>query len=248
MNAAAAAFVLGPALALGSFLNVVVARVPAGRSIVHPPSSCGSCATEIQWRDNVPLLSYARLRGRCRHCAARISPMYPIVEALTALLVATCFAAYGATVYAVLAAGFCSVLVVLAVIGARGQVVPTRILAPAAGAAFLVHTAIDPSLEWLGWALIAAGAVVLLVLANAKAAGLDAVMTALVLGGVLGSSVTVALVLGLVTALAAGAVLALRQSASDRTVGVRVVPFLSLGAVIGLFFGGAILDAYLGRF
>ena len=64
MNVAAAAFVLAPALALGSFLNVVVARVPARRSILRPPSSCGNCSTEILWRDNVPLVSYALLRGR----------------------------------------------------------------------------------------------------------------------------------------------------------------------------------------
>ena len=84
MNAAAAAFVLAPALALGSFLNVVAARVPNGRSIVFPPSSCGSCGAGILRRDNVPLLSYALLCGRCRQCEARISPTYPIVEAVTA--------------------------------------------------------------------------------------------------------------------------------------------------------------------
>ena len=86
VNAAAAAFVLAPALALGSFLNVVVARVPARRSLLRPPSSCGSCATEILWRDNIPVLSYLLLRGRCRHCDARISPVYPLVEAVTAAL------------------------------------------------------------------------------------------------------------------------------------------------------------------
>ena len=118
MNAAAAAFVVAPALALGSFLNVVVARVPAGRSILRPPSSCGSCDTEILWRDNVPLLSYALLRGRCRHCNARISPTYPIVEGLTALLVVACFAVWDATVEAALAACLCSVLVVISTIDA----------------------------------------------------------------------------------------------------------------------------------
>ena len=84
VNAAAAAFVLAPALALGSFLNVVVARVPARRSLLLPPSSCGVCATEILWRDNVPVVSYLLLRGRCRHCAAPISPLYPAVEVVTA--------------------------------------------------------------------------------------------------------------------------------------------------------------------
>jgi len=111
VNAAAAVFAVAPALALGSFLNVVVARVPAHRSILRPPSSCVSCGTEILWRDNVPLLSYALLRGRCRHCDARISLMYPVVEALTALLAVTCFALWGASAVAFLVAGFCSTLV-----------------------------------------------------------------------------------------------------------------------------------------
>ena len=97
MNAAAAAFVLAPALALGSFLNVVVARVPARRSILRPPSSCGSCGTEILWRDNIPVLSYLLLRGRCRHCEASISAVYPLVEAMTAALIVACVAVFGPT-------------------------------------------------------------------------------------------------------------------------------------------------------
>lgn len=117
MNLAAAAFVLAPALALGSFLNVVVTRVPARRSIVRPPSSCDSCGAEILRRDNVPLFSYALLRGRCRHCRARISPLHPVVELVTATLVAGCFAVLGVTAWAVLASALCAVLVVLAAIG-----------------------------------------------------------------------------------------------------------------------------------
>jgi prepilin signal peptidase PulO-like enzyme (type II secretory pathway) len=243
MNAAAAAFVLGPALALGSFLNVVVARVPARRSIVHPPSSCGSCGTEIRWQDNVPLLSYALLRGRCRHCETRISPTYPIVEALTALLVATCFAAYGVTAWAVLAAGFCSVLVALAAIGAKRQVVPTRILAPAAGAALLVHTAIDPSLAWFIWALLAACCLVLVVLAYPTGFGLDDVKLGILFGAMLGSAVTLALMFGLLAALVSAVVLAPRDRASGRSIGVPLVPFLAVGAVIALLFGDAIVAA-----
>jgi leader peptidase (prepilin peptidase) / N-methyltransferase len=130
VNDAAAAFVVAPALALGSFLNVVIARVPAGRSVVRPPSSCGSCGAEILWRDNVPLLSYALLRGRCRHCDGRISPTYPLVEALTVLLVVACFAVWGPTLEAVLAAGLCSMLVVVSMIDANERIVPNRLVVP----------------------------------------------------------------------------------------------------------------------
>ncbi len=119
MDVAAAAVVLAPALALGSFLNVVAVRVPARRSIVRPPSSCGSCATEILWRDNVPLLSYALLRGRCRHCDARISPLYPAVELVTVALIVACFAVFGVTAQAALASGVCAVLVTVSAIAAR---------------------------------------------------------------------------------------------------------------------------------
>jgi leader peptidase (prepilin peptidase)/N-methyltransferase len=86
VSLAGAALVIPPALALGSFLNVLIVRVPARRSLVRPPSSCVSCGARILWRDNVPVLSYLLLRGRCRHCRARISPMYPAVEAGTAAL------------------------------------------------------------------------------------------------------------------------------------------------------------------
>jgi leader peptidase (prepilin peptidase) / N-methyltransferase len=248
VNTAAAAFVLAPALALGSFLNVVVARVPARRSILRPPSSCGSCGTEILWRDNVPLLSYALLRGRCRHCETRISPTYPLVEALTALLVVTCFAVWGVTAEAALAGGFCAVLVVLSVIDANERIVPNRIVVPAAVVALVAHTAIAPSLAWLAWALMAAGGLFLVVLAYPKGLGMGDVKLALLLGAVLGSAVTVALMLGLFAALVPAAVLVSRHGASARKMGVPLVPFLSFGAIVALFFGNAILDAYLGVF
>jgi prepilin signal peptidase PulO-like enzyme (type II secretory pathway) len=240
--------VLAPALALGSFLNVVVARVPARRSILHPPSSCGSCGTEILWRDNVPLVSYALLRGRCRHCETRISPTYPLVEAITALLVVTSFAVWGLTAEAALAAGFCAVLVLLSVIDANERIVPNRIVVPAAVVALVAHTAIDPSFAWLVWALIAAGGLFLVVLAYPKGLGMGDVKLALLLGATLGSAVTVALMLGLFAALVPAAVLVSRHGASARKMGVPLVPFLSLGAIVALFFGSAILDAYLGAF
>ena len=248
MNAAAAAFVLAPALALGSFLNVVVARVPARRSILRPPSSCGSCATEILWRDNVPVLSYVLLRGRCRHCDARISPLYPAVELVSAGLIVACFAVFGATAWAGLAAAFCAVLVVLSAIDVQHRIVPNRIVVPSAVVALVAHTAIDPSPAWAVWALIAAGGLFLVVLAYPKGLGMGDVKLALLLGAMLGASVTVALMIGLFAALIPSAVLVSRHGASARKMGVPLVPFLSLGAVVTLFFGDAILDAYLALF
>jgi len=248
MNAAAAAFVLAPALALGSFLNVVVARVPARRSILRPPSACGICSTEILWRDNISVLSYVLLRGRCRHCDARISPLYPAVELVSAALIVACFAVFGATAWAVLAAGFCAVLVVLSVIDAQHRIVPNRIVVPSAAVALIAHTAIDPSPAWLVWSLIAAGGLFLVVLAYPKGLGMGDVKLALLLGAMLGASVIVGLMIGLFAALIPSAVLVWRHGASARKMGVPLVPFLSLGAVVALFFGDAVLDAYLALF
>jgi prepilin signal peptidase PulO-like enzyme (type II secretory pathway) len=248
VNAAAAAFVLAPALAVGSFLNVVVARVPARRSILHPPSSCGTCGTEILWRDNVPVASYLLLRGRCRHCDARISPLYPLVEVVSAALIVACIAVFGPTGYAALAAGFCAVLVALSVIDAQHRIVPNRIVVPAAAVTLVAHTVIDPSLAWLGWALAASGVLFLVVLAYPKGLGMGDVKLALLLGAMLGASVTVALMVGLFAALVPSTVLVSRYGAAARKMGVPLVPFLALGAVVALFFGDAILGAYLGLF
>ena len=116
MDAALAALVFAPALALGSFLNVVAARLPERRSLVHPRSACPRCGKEIAWYDNVPLLSYALLRGRCRHCREPISLRYPAVELATGLLVAACFFRFGFTSQAFVASIFAATLVVLSAI------------------------------------------------------------------------------------------------------------------------------------
>jgi len=148
---------------------------------------------------------------------------------------------------AALAAGCCTVLVVLSVIDAIDRIVPNRIVVPAAGLALLAHMAIDPNIAWLVWALVAAGAVFLVALAYPKGRRMGDVKLALLLGAVLGSTVTVALMLGLLAALVAAAVLALRRR-SVRRMGVPLVPFVTLGAVVALFSGGAILDSYFGLF
>src|SRR5439155_19941965 len=93
-----------PGLALGSFLTVVAARVPLRRSIVRPGSACMSCGAPIAWYDNLPLVSYVLLRGRCRACGVRIPIRYPAVELATAALAAGCGLAFGLTLDALVAA------------------------------------------------------------------------------------------------------------------------------------------------
>lgn len=248
MNAAAAAFAFAPALAVGSFLNVVAVRVPAGASLLRPPSSCGSCGHEIGWRDNVPILSWILLRGQCRHCKAPISAVYPLVEAATAVLVAACFAVFGATAYAALAAGFCAVLVTLSVIDIRHRIVPNRIVLPCAAVALAIHTALNPSAAWVAGALGAAGFLFVAVLAYPRGLGMGDVKLALLLGAMLGGAVSVALMLGFVAALVPSVVLFARHGRSARTMAIPLVPFLALGALVALFFGDGLLDAYLALF
>ena len=132
MDLALGLFAFWPALALGSFLNVVAARVPLRRSVVRPASACMSCGTELAWHDNVPVLSWLVLRGRCRACGVRISAVYPLVELATAALVAGCFVKFGLSGEAFLASFFCVVLVVLSAIDLEHRIVPNRIVLPAA--------------------------------------------------------------------------------------------------------------------
>ena len=86
-------FVFG--LVIGSFLNVCIYRIPIGKSIVYPPSSCPSCNARIKWYDNIPVLSYIALSGKCRNCGSKISPIYPAVELLTGILTLLIFLKYG---------------------------------------------------------------------------------------------------------------------------------------------------------
>jgi leader peptidase (prepilin peptidase)/N-methyltransferase len=245
VNAAAAMVVLAPALALGSFLNVVAIRVPERRSIVRPPSSCGACGSEIAWRDNIPVVSWLLLRGRCRHCAAPISALYPLVEATTALLAVACVAAWGLTAYAALAVFFCAVLVTLSATDVRLRIVPNRIVLPAAAIVLVAHTAIDPSLEWALGALGASGFLFLAALAYPKGLGMGDVKLALLLGAMLGATVSVALMLGFLAALVPAVVLLVRHGGAARKMGVPLVPFLALGAIVALFAGERLLDGYL---
>ena len=244
MDAAAAVFVLAPSLALGSFLNVVAARVPAGRSLLSPPSSCGSCDSEILWRDNIPVLSYFLLRGRCRHCSAQISPLYPAVEAGTAALAVACVVVFGPTLYAALAVGFCALLVTLSAIDAQHRIVPNRIVLPAAAVVLVARTLLDPSPEWLLGAVGAAGFLFLAVLAYPKGLGMGDVKLALLLGAMLGATVSVALFVGFLAALVPAVVLFTRHGSAARKMAVPLAPFLSFGAAIALFFGERLLDGY----
>jgi leader peptidase (prepilin peptidase)/N-methyltransferase len=245
MELALAAFAFAPGLALGSFLNVVAARVPLRRSVVTPASACMSCGTELAARDNVPLVSYAFLRGRCRHCSARIPVRYPAVELVTAVLIAACVFAFGLTAQAALAAFFCAVLVAVSAVDLEHRIVPNRIVLPATALLLPLHTVVDPSPQWALGALGASLFLFLAVLAYPAGMGMGDVKLALFMGAMLGKTVAVALMVGMVAALVPALFLLARHGSKARKMGIPFAPFLALGSLVALFFGDQLLDGYL---
>jgi len=241
---ALAAVAFAPGLALGSFLNVVAARVPRRRSIVRPPSACMSCDREIRWYDNVPLVSYAVLRGRCRHCQERIPLIYPAVELVTAVLIAGCVLAFGLSGKAAVAAFFCAVLVAVSAIDLEHRIIPNRIVLPAAVVVLAANTALDPSPKWALGGLGAFGFLFAAALVYPAGMGMGDVKFALLMGVALGKTVSVALMAGMLAAMVPGLVLMARHGAKGRKMGIPFGPFLALGSVVALFWGQELLDAY----
>ena len=244
MDLALAAAALAPGLALGSFLNVVATRVPLRRSIVRPPSACMACGQEIRWYDNVPLLSYAFLRGKCRNCQARIPFVYPVVELVTALLIAGCVLAFGLTLDALVASFFCAVLVAVSAIDLEHRIIPNRIVLPAAAVVLVANTALHPSPRWVLGALGASGFLLLAALAYPAGMGMGDVKLALLMGAALGKTVPVALLVGMLAAMIPGLYLIARHGSKARKMGIPFGPFLAIGSVVALFWGADILDAY----
>jgi leader peptidase (prepilin peptidase)/N-methyltransferase len=246
VDAAVAAVFLVPGLAVGSFLNVVAARVPLKRSIVRPGSACMSCGAQIAWYDNIPLVSYALLRGRCRACGSRIPLRYPLVEVATALLIAGCVWKFGLSGEAAVAAFFCAALVAVSATDLEHRIIPNRIVVPAAAIVLVAQTALrSPRWEWVAGAFGAAGFLFLAALVYPKGMGMGDVKLALLMGAMLGRTVGVALFAGMVAALVPSAVLVARHGAKARKMGIPFGPFLALGAVVALFAGHWLLDAYL---
>jgi leader peptidase (prepilin peptidase)/N-methyltransferase len=244
MSLVVAAFALAPGLAIGSFLNVVVARVPLRRSVVSPSSACMSCGHELVWYDNVPLVSWLVLRGRCRSCSARIAARYPAVELVTALLVAGCIWKFGLTGSAFVAAFFCIALVVVSGTDIEHRIIPNRIVLPAALIVLAANTALHLSPEWALGAIGASGFLLAAALAYPKGMGMGDVKLALLMGAALGRTVPVALMIGMCAAIVPGVYLLARHGSAARKMRIPFGPFLALGSVVALFWGHPLLSAY----
>lgn len=246
-------------LAVGSFLNVVIARVPESLSVISPRSRCPRCETELTNRDNIPLLSWVILRGRCRTCAARISARYPLVELGTAVvwagLTAHCLATDALGLLPLLLVAS-SILIALFVIDLDHKRLPdplTYLMYPVA----LIGLAIDglvtgawpivPALAGAGCWLLAIGGIWFL--SGGRGMGMGDVKLAPSLGLILGWIGVGPAVVGLMTAWLIGGVFAIGLIATRRArsgTAIPFGPFLIGGFAIGLLVGTGLTDAYLG--
>src|SRR5436305_9777622 len=200
-----------PGLAVGSFLGVVAARVPLRRSVVRPGSACMSCEAPIRWYDNLPVVSYALLRGRCRRCGTKIPPRDLAIELATALLLVGCVLAFGLTLKAAAAGIACAALVVVTATDLERRIVPNAVVLPAAAAVLALQTVSHPSPEWALGAVGAAGFLLLAALAYPGGMGMGDVKLALLIGALLGRTTPVGLMLGLLLALVPSLVLLARH-------------------------------------
>jgi leader peptidase (prepilin peptidase) / N-methyltransferase len=236
--------------AIGSFLNVVVHRVPRRESLVSPRSRCPSCWAEITARDNVPVLSWLWLRGHCRHCRATISPRYPAVELVTAVTFAAVVAARGVSVELVVMLPFAAALIALAGIDIDHQIVPNRLLAPVAAWGLAASAVVRPEqlLELAVAGAAAFGLLLVAAIAYPAGMGMGDVKLAGVMGLYLGTSIAPALFAAFLAGSLAGMVALLRHGSAARKQGVPFAPFLALGGLVGLLAGPELVQFYTRSF
>ena len=236
---------------LGSFVNVVAYRLPAGVSLVAPRSACRHCGSPIRPCDNVPLLSWLILGGHCRACHEPISPRYPLTEALTGALFAAVVLARDADRTIWLSLIFVAALVAVTLIDLEHRIIPNRILAPLALAAIILTALFEP--HELPARLIAGAAAGGLLLAAALAhpggMGMGDVKLAAVMGLVLGRAVAPALLAALLAGTLVGVGVMARHGVREgRRTAIPFGPFLALGGLVGVFAGDHLVNAYLHGF
>ncbi|HUB74630.1 MAG TPA: prepilin peptidase [Solirubrobacteraceae bacterium] len=249
MEAATFAGVLGAVF--GSFLNVVVHRLPRHESLVRPASHCTSCGAPVKPYDNIPILSWLLLRGHCRVCGARISARYPLVEALTAALCVGAVLAHHTAAAIALSIALILLVVPAAAIDLEHRIIPNRITLPGALLALALGTALDPAGEptRLIAGAGAGGFLLAAALAYPGGMGMGDVKLAAMMGLFLGSAVAPALLVALLAGVAFGVALAARRGArSARKTAVPFGPFLALGALAAVFVGPQLVSVYVNHF
>ncbi|NLI11370.1 prepilin peptidase [Pelotomaculum propionicicum] len=238
-------FVFG--LVIGSFLNVCIYRIPRGESVVFPPSHCPGCSRRIAARDLIPVLSYLRLKGRCRFCGSKISPIYPFIELLTGLLFAAVYLRFGHTVLLYKVLFLVPVLIIVTFIDLRHYIIPDKltVFALAGGVILNIYTR-DLTLFSSLLGLISAGAFLLLIAIVSKGGmGGGDIKFAAVIGLFLGwPQGLFAVFLSCMLAGMAGLVLLLTR-VKGRKDAIPFGPFLCIGALAAIWRGEEILTWYL---
>ena len=244
-------FVAG--LLIGSFLTVVIHRVPRKEPIAAGRSMCPSCGAVIGARDNIPVVSWLLLRGRCRRCGARISPVYPLTELATGALFLGASIAFDDVWVAMLMSAFLAVLLAVSLIDLRHQVIPNRLVYPSAVVALMAVVTLDLTGHGLDWVhgLIGLGAfgggLLIVALISPKGMGFGDVKLAGLIGLVLGSVALsrVAVAAGAAILLGGVGAIVLLATGSGRKTRVPFGPYLAAGATIAVFAGEQIAGAYL---
>lgn len=247
-------------LCIGSYLNVVIYRVPLKMSTAHPPSHCPGCDSPIKWYDNIPILSYIFLGGKCRNCGCRISPRYMFVEAANMLLWLACALIHGPTSlpFAVISSIACSVLLCVAFIDLEHMYIPDRfqIFLLVLGIGALVSSLFIP--DGISWVLRLIGLAVgggaftaiyflFLWIRKVEGMGIGDIKLMAVLGLLMGPWLL--LITVLIASLSAAVILVIAQKRQgENGKEYPFAPFIAAGALIALLFGQQIQSFYLGLF
>jgi len=247
-----AALIFG--MCVGSFLNVCIYRLPHDKSVVNPRRSlCPNCGKSIYWFDNIPVLSYVLLRGRCRHCNEPISPRYPLIEIMSGSFALCCVLKFGFSIDALVFYTFISALIVITYIDIDHQIIPDVITLPGIPIFFLASLVIpDVTLGDAALGLLIGGGSLLLVawvyrlVAKKEGMGGGDIKLLAMIGVLLGWK---GVLFTILSSSAIGTVSGLSVMLSKRE-GMKLAipfgPFLSLGAIIYIFFGNPLMGWYLG--
>jgi leader peptidase (prepilin peptidase)/N-methyltransferase len=235
---------------IGSFLNVVIHRLPRGESLASPGSRCASCGTPIAPYDNVPIISWLLLRGRCRHCGAPISQRYPVVELLTAAVFAAVVAVRGFDDDLLLELPFAACLIALAGIDLDHKLLPNKIVYPMAVYGLVISAIVDTD-DLVEHVIAGAAGFLFLftaVLAYPRGMGMGDVK----LAGAMGLYLGLSLIPAMLTAFLAGSLVGLgmmaREGVQARKKAVPFGVFLALGGVVGVLAGPELIDLYEDQF
>jgi leader peptidase (prepilin peptidase) / N-methyltransferase len=237
-------------LLVGSFLNVVIYRLPRGESLVTPASRCPSCGTPVRPSDNIPVLSWLLLRGRCRSCGAAISARYPLVEALTGAVFVGVALTRGVEDDLAVWLPFAAMLIAVAGIDLDHRIIPNKILLPSAiwGLAATIAFRPDNVDDALIAGAAAFGALLLAALAYPAGMGMGDVKLAGVMGIYLGSGVAPAMLVAFLAGSIVGLAIIAREGRDARKKGIPFGPFLAFGGLVGIFAGPELVDVYVDHF